>query len=355
MKHIAKALLLAAIATLGTLEIANAGTPPAGTINVPDLVAKVDKGVVNIQAVTVVRERVVDPFFEDFFFHYYGIPKERMRKQPSLGSGFVIDEEGYILTNHHVIDRASEIEVFFDDGKRTRLKASIVGSDKKSDIALLKVKPGTHLSPLTLGNSDNVKVGESVLAIGNPFGLSHTVTAGIISAKNRVIGQGPYDNFLQTDASINPGNSGGPLFNASGEVIAINTAINAAGQGLGFAIPINQAKKMLPDLKKHGRVLRGWLGALVVTTPYGLYVDGVVMRSGAQVAGLKSGDRIIEVNGQKVSERMDVERALEDKRPGEKISLVVERDGRLTKRVQTYKIVLGEEPPPSPGVPPGLL
>lgn len=352
MKKLSKTLALGVFLAAST---ASAGTPPPGTINVPELVEKVDKGVVNIQAVTVVRERMGDPFFEDFFFQYYGIPRERIRKQPSLGSGFVIDDNGFILTNHHVVDRASEIEVFFNDGKRTRLKAKVVGSDRKADIALLQVKAGPHLQPLKLGNSDAVKVGESVVAIGNPFGLSHTVTAGIISAKNRVIGQGPYDNFLQTDASINPGNSGGPLFSAQGDVIAINTAINAAGQGLGFAIPINQAKKMIPELKLHGRIPRGWLGALIVTTPNGLYVDGVVLRSAAQKAGLQSGDRIIEVNGQKVEERVEVERALDDKRPGDEVTFVVERAGRIAMRVQTYKIKLGDEPPANLAVPPGLL
>lgn len=330
-----------------------AGTPPPGTINVPDLVEKVDKGVVNIQAVTLVRERYVEPAFEDFFFQYYGIPRERVRKQPSLGSGFVIEDSGYILTNHHVVERASEVEVFFNDGKRTKLKAEVIGSDKKADIALLKVKPGSYLQPLKLGNSDSVKVGESVVAIGNPFGLSHTVTAGIISAKNRVIGQGPYDNFLQTDASINPGNSGGPLFSAEGEVIGINAAINAAGQGLGFAIPINQAKAMLADLKKHGRILRGWLGALVVTTPNGLYIDGVVLKSGALKGGLRSGDRILEANGEKIEERFDLERAIDNKRPGETITLLVERESGQYLKKQTLKITLGEEPKET--LPPGLL
>ena len=336
---------LIAILSLVLTSSAFAGTPPPGTINVPELVERVDKGVVNIQAVTVVRERVaMDPVFEEFFFQMYGVPRERIRKQPSLGSGFVIDSDGYILTNNHVVERASEVEVFFGDGKKTRMKAKIVGTDKKSDLALLQVKPGPHLQPLALGNSDLVKVGESVLAIGNPFALSHTVTAGIISAKNRVIGAGPFDNFLQTDASINPGNSGGPLFNAQGEVIGINTAINAAGQGLGFAIPVNQAKKMLPDLKKHGRVLRGWLGALLVSTRDGIYIDGIVLRSGAQKAGLQSGDRIVEVDGQKVEDQLEIERALEDKRPGDTVSFVVEREGRLVIKKQTYKVELGEEP-----------
>lgn len=334
--------------------LAKAGTPPPGTVNVPELVDKVDKGVVNIQAVTIIRERLVDPFFEDFFFQYYGVPRDRIRKQPSLGSGFVIEESGYILTNHHVVDRASEVEVYFNDGKRTKLKAKIVGSDPKADVALLQVKTGPHLTPLKLGDSDQVKVGESVVAIGNPFGLSHTVTAGIISAKNRVIGQGPYDNFLQTDASINPGNSGGPLFNAQGEVIGINAAINAAGQGLGFAIPINQARRMIPDLKKYGRVMRGWLGALVVTTPVGLYVDGVVLKSGAQKAGLQSGDKILKANEITVQERVDLERAFENAKPGDALRLVIEREGRFNSKTISLTITLGEEPPKNL-VPQGLL
>jgi serine protease Do len=344
--------ILAMLFCLFTL--AQAGTPPPGSINVPDLVEQVDKGVVNIQAVTLIRERYVDPYFEDFFNSYYGIPKERIRKQPSLGSGFVIDDSGFILTNQHVVDRAAVVEIFFDDGKRTGLKAEVVGMDKKTDLALLKVKTGNHLQPLKLGNSDSVRVGESVVAIGNPFGLSHTVTAGIISAKNRVIGQGPYDNYLQTDASINPGNSGGPLFNAAGEVIGINTAINAAGQNLGFAIPINQVKRVLADLKAHGRVLRGWLGALVVTTPNGLYIDGVVLKSAAMKNGLIAGDRILKVNDAEMEERADMERILESKRPGEIITLVIERAGRIKNKTQTYKITLGEEPAVEQ-IPPGLL
>jgi serine protease Do len=352
---IATLTLTLTLSLLGQPTAASAGTPPPGTINIPEIVERVEKGVVNIQAVTLVRERFADPVFEQFFFQFYGIPRERVRKRPSLGSGFVIDNQGFVLTNHHVVERASEVEILFNDEKRTSLKAKVIGSDKKTDIALLQVQAGPHLLPLTLGNSDLVKVGETVLAIGNPFGLNHTVTAGIISAKNRVIGQGPFDNFLQTDASINPGNSGGPLFNAKGEVIGINTAINAAGQGLGFAIPVNQAKKMLPDLKEHGRVLRGWLGALVVTTPAGVFVDGVVLRSAVHSAGIKSGDKIMEIDGKKIQDRADIERALEDKRPGDEVTLIVERDAgpRATRR-QTYKIKLGEEPA-GREIPRGLL
>jgi serine protease Do len=332
-----------------------AATPPPGTLNIPELVQRVDKGVVNIQALAIIRERIGNPLMEDFFFNYYGVPRERVRKQPSLGSGFVIDGSGYIFTNHHVIANASEVEVFLNDEKNTKLRAKIIGSDRKTDLALLQIPAGTHLSPLKLGDSDAVKVGESVVAIGNPFGLSHTVTSGIISAKNRVIGAGPYDNFLQTDASINPGNSGGPLFNADGEVIGINAAINAAGQGLGFAIPINQAKRILTDLKKHGRVLRGWIGALFTTLSRGVYVEGVVLKSGAQRADLQSGDRVVSVDGKKVIDRSEVEKILEDKKPGEKLTFMVEREGTMVTRTRTITVTLGEEPSLDRELPPGLL
>jgi serine protease Do len=331
---------------------AYAGTPPPGTINIPSLVERVDKGVVNIQAVAIIHERIGNPLMEDFYFQYYGVPRERIRKQPSLGSGFVIDESGFILTNAHVVANASEVEVFIDDGKTSvKLKAKIIGADAKNDVALLQVKPGAYLHPLTLGNSDPVKVGESVVAIGNPFALSHTVTAGIISAKNRVIGQGPYDNFLQTDASINPGNSGGPLFNAEGEVIGINAAINAAGQGLGFAIPINQAKKLLPDLKKFGHVPRGWMGALFVTIPEGIYVQAVVVHSGAHKAGIRSGDHLILVEGHKIEDPLEIEKALEGKRPGDSVTLEVESENGRRKKL---KVSLGDEPEQK-NLPQGLL
>ncbi|HEY8279108.1 MAG TPA: trypsin-like peptidase domain-containing protein [Bdellovibrionota bacterium] len=332
-----------------------AGTPPPGTINVPELVERVDKGVVNIQAVTLVHERIANPMYEDFYFQFYGVSRERIRKQPSLGSGFVIDEAGYILTNHHVIDRASEVEVFIDDGSHTKLKAKIIGSDKKNDLALLQVKAGPYLQALRLGNSDPVKVGESVVAIGNPFGLSHTVTAGIISAKNRVIGQGPYDNFLQTDASINPGNSGGPLFNAKGEVIGINTAVSAAGHGLGFAIPINQAKRILPDLKKFGRISRAWLGTLLVTLPKGVFVEGVVIGSASHKAGIKLGDRVLSIDGKKVDEQIEVEKVLEGKRPGETVTIEVQPAQSLMPRTKKFLVELGEEPKTEDELPQGLI
>jgi serine protease Do len=331
-----------------------AGTPPPGTIDVPALVQRVDKGVVNIQATAIIRERFGPPAMEDFFFQFYGVPRERIRKQPSLGSGFVIDESGYILTNHHVVANASEVEVFIDGEKTTKLKAKVIGSDAKNDVALIKVQPGSYLRPLKLGDSDPVRVGESVVAIGNPFGLSHTVTAGIISAKNRVIGQGPYDNFLQTDASINPGNSGGPLFNSSGEVIGINAAVSAAGQGLGFAIPINQAKKLLPDLKKYGRIPRGWIGALFVNLPQGTFVEAVVRHSGAQKSGLQSGDRVVSVEGKRVEDTAEIEKALDGKRPGDTVTIEVQPDQSVLPRLKKHVIELGEEPQQE-GLPQGLL
>ena len=182
-------------------------------------------------------------------------------KTQSLGSGFIIRKDGLILTNNHVIEDAEEIMIRLNDERE--FKAKVIGKDKKIDIALLKIEDKGELPIAELGDSDKLEIGEWVLAIGNPFGLGHTVTAGIVSAKGRVIGAGPYDDFIQTDASINPGNSGGPLFNMKGEVVGINTAITASGQGIGFAIPINTVKNLLPQIEKEGKVTRGWLGIMI--------------------------------------------------------------------------------------------
>lgn len=331
-----------------------AGTPPPGTVDIPSLVERVDKGVVNIRAVQIIRQGLgLGPGFEEFF-RFYGVPAERLLKRPSLGSGFVIDGDGYILTNYHVIQNASEIEVHFNDEKKSVVPAKIIGADKKTDVALLKVNAGKYLKPLNMGDSDVARVGETVVAIGNPLGLSHTVTAGIISAKNRAIGQGPFDNFIQTDASINFGNSGGPLFNSESEVIGINTAISAKGQGLGFAIPINQAKRLIPELAKYGRVRRGWLGALLVTTPYGLAVDGVVLRSPAAKAGIKSGDFIATIDGQKIEELFDAEKILGEKKPGDRAMIQLRREGPKTRKLLKIEIPLIEEPNTN-DLPPGLI
>jgi len=211
-----------------------------------------------------------DFFGEEFFQRFFGERHPKEFRQQSLGSGFIIDREGYIITNWHVIEKAEEIKVKLSDKKI--YDAEVVGKDPKTDLALIKIKIDEDLPVARLGDSDKLEVGDWVVAIGNPFGLEHTVTTGIISAKGRVIGAGPYDDFLQTDASINPGNSGGPLFNLKGEVVGINTAIIAGGQGIGFAIPINMAKRLLPQLKR-GRVVYGYLG---------VYIKILVLRKGKQ-------------------------------------------------------------------------
>ncbi|MEW6058107.1 MAG: trypsin-like peptidase domain-containing protein [Bdellovibrionota bacterium] len=321
-----------------------AGTPPPGNV-LPDLVEKVSPGVANISSTRFVKQYVLRGMPE--FFGMFGIPEANIEKQSSLGSGFLIDMQGYILTNNHVIENASEVIVTFLD--KRRFPAKIVGRDKALDLALLQLKGGSsipNLKPCNLGLSEKVRIGESVFAIGNPFGLSGTVTAGIVSAKNRSIGIGPFDDFLQTDASINFGNSGGPLFNLKGEVVGINTAINAQGQGLGFAIPIDEAKSHLESLKKHGYIVRAWLGILgEAITPalqyyYDLPVDhGVVVvrlsGSGPSAkAGLKQGDILIQVNGQNIKERGDVQRALQKVKPGQKVSVRFNRKGKaLTKEL----------------------
>jgi serine protease Do len=228
-----------------------------------DLAEKLKPCVVNISTTKTVRGSGFrspfgqgSPFFggDDFFERFFGNIPDRQFKQKSLGSGFIISNDGYIFTNNHVVEQADKILVKLSDGKE--YEAKIIGKDANTDIALIKIKPSNSLPVAETGDSDKLRVGDWVLAIGNPFGLEQTVTAGIVSAKGRVIGAGPYDNFIQTDASINPGNSGGPLFNMEGKVVGINTAIVAQGQGIGFAIPISMAKTILPDLKAKGKVTR---------------------------------------------------------------------------------------------------
>ncbi len=316
-----------------------------------DLIDKTSPGVVNISSSRFVKSYVLQGMPE--FFGMFGIPQEQVQRQSSLGSGFLIDMNGYILTNNHVIEKADEIYVTLLD--KRRLKAKIIGKDKLLDLALLQLIGGSSikdLRPTKLGTSEKVRVGEPVFAIGNPFGLQHTVTSGIISAKNRGIGIGPFDNFLQTDCSINFGNSGGPLFNYDGDVIGINTAINAQGQGLGFAIPIDEAKQYLNDLKNYGYIVRPWLGILGETvTPaiqnyYNLPEDhGVVIarlaksqKSGsgpAAKSGLQVGDILLEINDNKINERADVERSLLKFKSGDTVKVKYNRNGRvLTKEIK---------------------
>ena len=278
-----------------------------------------------------------DPF-QDFFDRFFDDQRPQGRAQKSLGSGFVISADGYILTNNHVVDGADEIKIKFDNGKE--LKGELKGSDAKLDLALIKVTTDEKLTVASLGDSDEIEVGEWVMAIGNPFGLSETVTAGIISAKGRVIGSGPYDDFIQTDASINPGNSGGPLFNVKGEVIGINTAIINGGQGIGFAIPVNMAKSIISQLKDKGKVTRGWIGVAIqpvtkdladsfgLPAERGALVSEVTPESPAEKGGIKPGDIIISFDGKAIKEMNDLPRLVAATTTGKSVTVKVIRDGK---------------------------
>lgn len=331
--------------------------------NLPDLVDRVLPGVVNISTLKMPR---VPVFGMEEYLKLWGLPKDRV--QNNLGTGFIIDEEGYMLTNNHVIADADEVIVTLKDNRV--LKAVLKGKDSKLDLALLQIRDGKglakNLKPVPMGNSDTVRIGESVFAVGNPFGLQHTVTRGIISAKNRTIGLGPYDNFLQTDTSINPGNSGGPLFNMKGEVVGINSAIfSRTGQsvGLGFAIPVNSAKNYLSDLKTYGRVQRPWLGILGqrltpqlqfyydLPSANGILVYNLVQRGPADRAGLQVGDIVLSIDGKKVDELQDVERMLANYKTKDTIKLHIQR-GR--KKVDV-SMKLEEHPPKLQELPEGVL
>jgi serine protease Do len=274
-----------------------------------------------------------DPFFQKFFGRP---PRHSMR---SLGSGFVINTDGHLITNNHVVDGATEVRVKLSDGRE--LPARVVGRDPRTDLALLKVE-ATGLTAIPLGDSSALAVGEPVMAIGNPFGLEQTVTTGIVSATGRVIGEGPYDDFIQTDASINPGNSGGPLINTRGQVVGINTAIlsqSGGSVGIGFAIPVNLAKPVVTQLASSGQVVRGWLGVGIqpVTEDLakgfklpgaeGALVTSVREGSPAAAAGLKTGDVIVEYDGRKVARAAELPRAVAETPVGRNVTLKVVRDG----------------------------
>ena len=311
--------------------------------NFADLAEEASHGVVNISAEKVVTGRhPLEEFFgmPNFPFQVpeQERPRERRRQIPSLGTGFVISPDGYIVTNNHVIDNAEKIMVKFDD--KRELDAKIVGRDPKTDIALLKVESDEPLPALPLGNSKIVRPGEWVVAIGNPFGLEHTVTAGIVSAKHRDIDQGAYDDYIQTDAAINPGNSGGPLINLAGEVIGINTAINPRANTIGFAVPIDMAKGILPQLRATGRVTRGWLGVVIQgVTPElaeeleladakGALVSKVIEDGPAAEAGIETMDVIREFDGQAVEDYDDLPRIVASTPVDKKVPIVVIRDGK---------------------------
>ncbi|OGP67958.1 MAG: peptidase [Deltaproteobacteria bacterium RBG_16_44_11] len=309
-----------------------------------ELAERVKPAVVNISTTKTTAGRSFgspfgrSPFGDDFFDRFFGDIPQREFKQRSLGSGFVISNDGYIFTNNHVVEKADKILVKLSDNRE--YEAKIIGTDTKTDIALIKIKPSNSLPVVEIGDSDQVKVGEWVIAIGNPFGLEQTVTAGIVSAKGRVIGAGPYDNFIQTDASINPGNSGGPLFSMDGKVIGINTAIVAQGQGIGFAIPINMAKGILGDLKTKGKVTRGWLGISVqdITEDIaknlnykdkkGALVSDVFKGDPADKAGIKVGDIVIEINHKPIKDTHELLLTIATMQVGERVSIKAIRDGK---------------------------
>jgi serine protease Do len=333
-------------------------TPPAPTgptVTLPDfrtLVEHVSPAVVNISTKSAPQGGQGfempggpggpggDPFGEFFgpFERFFGPPHGRPHRQRSLGSGFVIDSKGFIITNNHVVENADEIQVKLSTGKEH--KAKVVGRDPKTDLALIEIEGGNGLTSVPLGNSEDLRVGDWVLAIGNPFGLDNTVTAGIVSAIGRNINQGPYDSFIQTDAAINPGNSGGPLLNVRGEVVGINTAIfsrSGGNIGIGFAIPINLANEIVPQLKAKGHVTRGWLGVMIqritpdiaeslgVKDTEGALVSEVVPDGPAAKAGLQQGDIITEYDGKPVHESADLPRLVARTAVGSSVTVKVRR------------------------------
>lgn len=315
-----------------------------------DLVEILQPSVVNISTTSVVRQRGPfqrrpnSPFggndpFDDFFKKFFGgdSPQQEFKRQ-GLGSGFIMSKDGYVVTNNHVIDKASDVEVILQNGDK--YEAKIVGKDPKTDLAVLKFEPDQEIQEVHFGDSDNLRIGDWVIAIGNPFGLGYTVTAGIVSAKGRSLGFGAYDDFIQTDASLNPGSSGGPLFNLKGEVVGVNTAIVARGQGIGFAIPIDMAEFVIEQLKSGGKVVRGWLGVYVqkvtpeIASSFGLnedegaLVSDLAPDSPAEKAGIIRGDVIVEYDGQKVNDVSDLTNMAAVTPPGTEVSVKVIQDGK---------------------------
>jgi len=293
-----------------------------------------------------------DPF-KEFFERFFGDQAPSDFKQRGLGSGFIIDEDGFILTNNHVVEKTDEIRVTLADERE--FSAKIIGRDPKTDLALIRIEADQPLKPLPFGDSDKLEVGDWVVAIGNPYGLDNTVTAGIVSSKYRNIGAGPYDNFIQTDASINRGNSGGPLLNTAGEVVGINTAIfsqSGGSIGIGFAIPVNIAKDLLPQLKK-GKVVRGWLGVVIqkitpelkdklkLNDEKGALVAGVTDRSPAHEAGIKCGDVIVSFDGKEIAEMKDLPYIVGSTPVGKNVTVEVIRKGR--KKAFQIKVAELEE------------
>ncbi|RZO28152.1 MAG: DegQ family serine endoprotease [SAR116 cluster bacterium] len=337
-----------------TLEVGAADRPDSFA----DQVERLSPAVVNISTTTIVNEGPPTDMpqfppgspFEDFFKNFGD--NDRKRRAASLGSGFIIDDAGIVVTNFHVIENAEEITVTLAD--ETSFTAKVLGQDQKTDIAVLKIDPGdAELTAVPFGDSDSLRVGDWVLAIGNPFGLGGTVTAGIVSARGRDIGNGPYDDFIQTDASINRGNSGGPLFNTEGEVIGINTAIfsqSGGSVGIGFAISSNLAKRVTSQLAEFGTTRRGWLGVFIQeVTPdiadslgldnaAGALVSTVNENSPAQAAGLEPGDVIVSFDGKMIDKMRDLPRIVAETEIGKTVPVEVVRNGESIE----VQVTLGE-------------
>ena len=341
-----------------------------------DLAEEVTGAVVNISASTTVeaRNRTLPQLppgtpFEDLFEEFFNRRGQgnnnnnnednapRTRRSNSLGSGFVIDPSGIVVTNNHVIGDANDISVIFSDG--TRLKAEIIGKDSKVDLAVLKVKSDKPLKSVKFGDADSIRPGDWVMAIGNPFGLGGSVTAGIVSARGRNIESGPYDNYIQTDASINKGNSGGPLFNMNGEVIGINTAIlspTGGSVGIGFAVPASTAVPIIDQLRQFGETRRGWLGvriqnvddataeALNLGSARGALIAGIDEKGPAKPAGLEVGDVIVRFDGKEVKDSRDLPRIVASTPVGKAADVTLVRKGQeMTKQVTLGRLEDGEK------------
>ncbi|HZK44231.1 MAG TPA: trypsin-like peptidase domain-containing protein [Syntrophomonadaceae bacterium] len=318
-----------------------------GPTNIPDMVEKVSPAVVNIET-SVSSSQDIDPFLRQFFGDNF-MPKTNI--QQGIGTGFIINEDGYLVTNQHVIDKASKITVTINDNKK--YNAKVIGQDYELDLAVLKIDSDQKFSTLKMGDSDQIRVGEWVFPIGNPYGLDHTVTGGLISAKGRPmqIEDREYKNLIQTDAAINPGNSGGPLLNTNGEVIGINTAVNANAQGIGFAIPINTAKEVLNELIVEGKVIRPYIGiryqavdkelADYLKIPLeGVIVSNVLPNSPASKAGVQKYDVIVNIDDVKINESNLLNEVIASKQVNDTIVLGIIRDGKQT----SISVKIAEKP-----------